>query len=52
MLQAVPQLMLPLLSKTQGTLCSSLEDEAVAAAVMTAVCLLMWMIFNRQVAEH
>ena len=52
MLQTVPQLMLPLLSKTQETLCSSLEDEAVAAAVMTAVCLLMWMIFNRQVAEH
>ena len=52
MLQTVPQLMPPLLSKTQETLCSSLEDEAVAAAVTTAVCLLIWVIFNRQVAEH
>ena len=48
MLQTVPQLMFPLLSKTQETLCSSLEDEAVAAAVMTTVILSMWMIFNRQ----
>ena len=52
MLQTVPQLMPPLLSKTQETRCSSLADEAVAAAVTTAVCLFIWVIFGRQVAEH
>ena len=42
----------PTFENTGDPLYSSLEDEAVAAAVMTAVCLLMWILFNRQVAEH
>ena len=52
MLLTVSQLMPPLLLKTQETRCSSLADEAVAAAVTTGVCLFIWVIFNRQVAEH
>ena len=48
MLRTVPQLMPPLLLKTQETRCSSLEEEAVAAAVTTGVCPFIWVIFNRQ----
>ena len=52
MLLTVPQLMPPLPLKALETRCSSLAEEAVAAAVTTGVCPFIWVIFNRQLAEH